>query len=352
VADSASFVIRAVYAGTTIDKTYSVVKSKSTFNGPRGLVNIAGAIAGSVWSDASAVLVISNSGYGVPQTKDIVTLYNTSTSYSESKFYDGAAWLSLDAYINGNLLVTGTVVADKIAANSITASKMVAGTITASSAIIADAAITDAKIGGNIQSTNYVANTLGWLLDRTGNLYANNGVFKGSITGATGTFGGDLSAGRISIGTASTATSFFDPTNLNISLNSSASGVLTFNGYVGAAVLTSNDLLFKSNDATWPQAQRVRSGLVFFSMIATAVVDDQLSVWYRINGGTWVWMNGVSEPSGGDGPAAAGFGITISVSLGDTIQMGMSPTDANFQSFDMNKLYLKKSQMTVIGRNF
>ena len=63
-------------------------------------------------------------------------------------------------------------------------------------------------------------------------------------------------------------------------------------------------------------------------------------------------MNGVSEPSGGDGPAAAGFGITISVSLGDTIQMGMSPTDANFQSFDMNKLYLKKSQMTVIGRNF
>jgi hypothetical protein len=124
--------------------------------GVRGTVNIAGAITASVWSDALAVLVISNSGYGIPQTRDIVTLYNTSTNYSESKFYDGTNWLSLDAYVNGNLLVTGTVVADKIAASSITADKiatgvitadkMVANTITAASAIIADAAITTAKI--------------------------------------------------------------------------------------------------------------------------------------------------------------------------------------------------------------
>jgi hypothetical protein len=171
VADSASFVIRAVYAGTTIDKTYSVVKSKSTFNGDagvRGTVNIAGAITASVWSDASAVLVISNSGYGVPQTRDIVTLYNTSTNYSESKFYNGTNWLSLDAYVNGNLLVTGTVVADKIAASSITADKiatgvitadkMVAGTITAASAIIADAAITTAKIANLAVQTAQIDN--------------------------------------------------------------------------------------------------------------------------------------------------------------------------------------------------
>lgn len=201
VADSGSFVVRAVYSGTTIDKAYSVTKSKSTFNGDsgvRGTVNIARSITGSVWSDAEANLAISNAGYGTPLTRDIVTLYNTSISYSESKFYNTSAWTSLDAYINGNLLVTGTVVADKIATNTLTADKMVAGTITAASGIIADAAITNAKIGGDIQSTNYVAGTSGWRLDRAGNVYANNGEFRGNlsganITGAIGSFSGNLS---------------------------------------------------------------------------------------------------------------------------------------------------------------
>lgn len=201
VADSASFVIRAIYAGITIDKTYSVTKSKSTFNGDtgvRGTVNIARSITGSVWSDAEANLALSSNGYGLPQIRDIVTLYNTSTNYSESKFYNGTVWLSLDAYVNGNLLVTGTIVSDKIASNTITASKMAVGTITADSAIIADAAITNAKIGGDIQSTNYVNNVSGWRLDRGGNLYANNGTFKGNISGATGSFSGSLSADAIS----------------------------------------------------------------------------------------------------------------------------------------------------------
>jgi hypothetical protein len=143
VSDSASFVIRAIYAGITIDKTYSVTKSKSTFNGDtgsngsngsngaRGTVNIARSITGSTWSDTEANLALSSNGYGLPQTRDIVTLYNTSTNYSESKFYDGTNWLSLDAYVNGNLLVTGTIVSDKIAANAITSVKIAANAITA-----------------------------------------------------------------------------------------------------------------------------------------------------------------------------------------------------------------------------
>jgi hypothetical protein len=144
--DSASFVIRAIYAGITVDKTYSVTKSKSTFNGDtgsngsdgsngsngaRGTVNIARSITGSIWSDTEARLALSTNGYGLPQIRDIVTLYNTSTNYSESKFYDGTNFLSLDAYINGNLLVTGTIVSDKIAANAITSIKIAANAITA-----------------------------------------------------------------------------------------------------------------------------------------------------------------------------------------------------------------------------
>jgi len=135
--DSASFVIRAIYAGITVDKTYSVTKSKSTFNGDtgsngaRGTVNIARSITGSIWSDTEARLALSTNGYGLPQIRDIVTLYNTSTNYSESKFYDGTNFLSLDAYVNGNLLVTGTILSDKIAANAITSIKIAANAITA-----------------------------------------------------------------------------------------------------------------------------------------------------------------------------------------------------------------------------
>lgn len=230
VADTGTFTVRATYAGTSVDKIYTVVKSKSTFigdngaTGVRGNVNIAASTTGSVWSDTAAIYALSSNGYGAPILKDVVTLYNTSTSYSESKFYNGSAFISLDAYINGNLLVTGTIVADKLAAGSITADKMVVGTITAASAIIADAAITNAKIGGDIQSTNYVAGTSGWRLDRSGNLYAVNGQFMGSlsgadITGATGSFSGNLSAASGTFSGNLTASAISAVSTINIGPN-------------------------------------------------------------------------------------------------------------------------------------
>jgi hypothetical protein len=102
-----------------IDKVYSLAKSKTGAtgaggSGTRGTVNIAGAISGSSWTDAAANSVLSGAGYGVPQSRDIVTLYNTSVSYSESKFYSGSAWIPLDAYINGNLLVAKTIASASI----------------------------------------------------------------------------------------------------------------------------------------------------------------------------------------------------------------------------------------------
>lgn len=46
---------------------------------------------------------------------------------------------------------------------------------------IGDAQITNAKIGNVIQSTNYVAGSAGWKIDKTGNMELNAATFRGTI---------------------------------------------------------------------------------------------------------------------------------------------------------------------------
>ncbi|APA67998.1 phage tail tip fiber protein [Janthinobacterium sp. 1_2014MBL_MicDiv] len=52
-------------------------------------------------------------------------------------------------------------------------------------AYIQNASVTNAKIGGDIWSSNYVAGQAGWYLQRGGDLYANNVRLRGSIAGGT-----------------------------------------------------------------------------------------------------------------------------------------------------------------------
>lgn len=135
-ADTAFATLRAVYSGVTIDKVLTIAKSKSGTNGTNGIrgnANISVAISGSTWTDAAAVAALSSNGLGAPQNRDIVTEYNISTSFSQSKFYDSSSssWLTLDAYINGNLLVAGTVAANKLNVTSLSSITANIGTITA-----------------------------------------------------------------------------------------------------------------------------------------------------------------------------------------------------------------------------
>lgn len=62
--------------------------------------------------------------------------------------------------------------------------------------------------GANMQSVNFVSGSSGWLLDKDGNLEANNGNFRGDITGATGTFTGTVTVGSLNIPDLVTADSF------------------------------------------------------------------------------------------------------------------------------------------------
>ena len=62
--------------------------------------------------------------------------------------------------------------------------------------------------GSFINSVNFVTGVSGWQLTPDGNLEANNGNFRGDITGATGTFSGAVTGGSLNIPDTVTANSF------------------------------------------------------------------------------------------------------------------------------------------------
>jgi len=63
-------------------------------------------------------------------------------------------------------------------------------------------------VAGHIQSANFLTGSKGWRIDSDGNLEANDGYFRGDLTGATGTFSGTVSVGSLNIPNAVTANSF------------------------------------------------------------------------------------------------------------------------------------------------
>lgn len=80
------------------------------------------------WDDATANAVLAAAGYGTPINRDMVTLFGP--TFSQTKFWDNTdGWLNLDAYIDGNLLVTGTLSAAKITTGQMTADRVYGGTL-------------------------------------------------------------------------------------------------------------------------------------------------------------------------------------------------------------------------------
>lgn len=89
---------------------------------------------------------------------------------------------------NGKLIVDGEITADKMAANSVTTDKLAANAVVASKlatgelitleAQIKDAIITNAKIKDVIQSSNYVAGSAGWRINKDGTAQFQNLVVR------------------------------------------------------------------------------------------------------------------------------------------------------------------------------
>lgn len=69
---------------------------------------------GTAWSDVTAENAIAAEGLS-PVLGDVVTISNAGTGFSQTRFYDGANWVQVSQVIDGNLVVQGTMAADRLA---------------------------------------------------------------------------------------------------------------------------------------------------------------------------------------------------------------------------------------------
>ena len=142
--DSANWTVAATpssgVTGTLSGKTYTVtgftadagyvdlVASRNTYpsltarfslskgkKGKRGSIATARAISGTVWSDTEAASAVSAAISDTPASSDLVTLYNTASAYSETKVRtSGGTWSLLTAFFGGDVIVDGTLTANKL----------------------------------------------------------------------------------------------------------------------------------------------------------------------------------------------------------------------------------------------
>ena len=124
-------------------------------SGTRGNLKVAKGVAFiRNWYDIYAELAITSDLGVALRVRDEVTLFasDNPSLFSETRFWTGTAWSSIAAFINGGLLVNGTISADKLVADSIDSAYIKAGAITAGK--IGVGAITADKIqAGAITAT-------------------------------------------------------------------------------------------------------------------------------------------------------------------------------------------------------
>jgi hypothetical protein len=130
-----------------------VVLARNGFQGDRGSMTFYVALSGTlhVWSDTTATTAASVNGG--PILNDIVTEYNNSQNYSETRFWSGTAWLVINAVVDGNLIVSGTIGTSALVANSVTATKIDSRGLT-----IKDAAGNVVFSSGSVPSNDTAAN--------------------------------------------------------------------------------------------------------------------------------------------------------------------------------------------------
>lgn len=120
--DQTSLTIRATFGSTTIDKVFSISKSKAGsdgtlgHDGARGSQTFYVAISGTSFSDSVATSTASTGGG--PIYGDVVTQYDNSNNFSLSKYWNGSGWTTINAVVDGNLLVQGSVGAQKLIVNN------------------------------------------------------------------------------------------------------------------------------------------------------------------------------------------------------------------------------------------
>ena len=124
--------------------------------------------------------------------------------------------MGTDVEIDGGLVVSGTIKADRLSLNGTMFTTETVGSdvklVIADGGVdttqVADNAVNIDKIADTLQSTNYVTGTSGWKLTTDGTFEAGAGTFRGAITATSGAFDGAVSVGTTGAFYGGTSTAF------------------------------------------------------------------------------------------------------------------------------------------------
>jgi hypothetical protein len=230
--------ITATRTGSTTQvKDFKILKVIKGTDGTNGSNGVRGSrqivVDGTSWSDAAAWNGIVAQTGTTPVLSDLVTIANAGAAFSASKFYTGGAydgdWVTPNAYINGNLLVTGTVGADKIVSGSITTTQLNFNPVTTGNVVASINATSEGlRISGsriNIDGTV----SFGAGYDPTGKI--SSGGAAGDVNANSTT----ISGGKITTGSISTAQLNFTPvgtSNIVSTINASGEGLRIASGKI------------------------------------------------------------------------------------------------------------------------
>lgn len=140
--DGSSIDLDFVTAATTSPSNFAVIRIANDFSPP---------------TDAEVLSAIGR----LPINGDLcIVNYSSGASSIQYRYNNG--WAIFQRILTSDLMVTNT--------------------ITAASGIIADAAITNAKIAGAIQSNDFVSGLSGWQINKSGSAELNNAIFRGTLS--------------------------------------------------------------------------------------------------------------------------------------------------------------------------
>lgn len=130
--DLAVLLLRAKFGTTILDKVFTVPKTKAGVPGAKGTdgVGVDGkrgsrtfyvTLTGATAAFSNSLATTTATADGGPVMNDIVTQYNTSQGFSQTKFYTAGGWVVVNAVVDGNLIASGTIGAAAMQANLMSA---------------------------------------------------------------------------------------------------------------------------------------------------------------------------------------------------------------------------------------
>ena len=195
-----------------------------------------------------------------PKANDIVVVVRTDNNSQVAYKHNGTSFAVINNYIDGDLIVDGTITADQIEANTLTSASGVfgsisagdidTGTLNAANVTISGGDVTinssGITINGSSSSINlgsgaFTVSSAGVMTATgatvSGAITATSGSFAGSLNSADGTFTGALSGGTISIGSGN---SIFKADSNGIYLGNATFGSAPFRVTPAGALTATN----------------------------------------------------------------------------------------------------------------